>query len=438
MTQTLSANFLSSLLHGQAPTTTVPDATGISFNSQTTQQGDVFFALPGANSHGVHYADDALSKGAAFIVSDKPHPKAILVADAAKALLNLGAYARQQHKGAIIGVTGSAGKTSTKNFIAAALNAQVSPGNFNTPFALAKTLTENYLNNHTSETDTLVLELGIDHAGEMATLVALVKPTHAVVTLIAASHLEGLGTVEMVAKEKLLLAQAASVSLVSTQVFEFLPEHLKSRVLTYGVTPEQATYVASRTTDGAQQQLCFQNHTLRLPYPGKAMAINAVAALALATQRNIPIKTACERLSQARLESARLQVHDLNGITLIDDSYNSNPASAEEALATLKTFPGPHTAILGDMLELGSDGAFYHRQLGQQSKSLHQTIAVGPLSAFMTQQNPNARYYPTVDALLKDLHTLEFSGTVLVKASRGMRFERICEALVARFNGVAS
>ena len=189
---------LADLLGAEVPEGELSPATGVTFHSGRVHAGDAFFALPGASTHGITFADKAVEQGAAFVVSDKPHPRGLLVVDPVEALLKLGRWARAAYPGSVVGVTGSAGKTTTKAFLAAVLEAPSSPGNFNTPLALATTLVNTYLQRGDEPTP-LVLELGIDHVGEMATLVDLVKPTHAVLTLIAASHLEALKDLETVA-----------------------------------------------------------------------------------------------------------------------------------------------------------------------------------------------------------------------------------------------
>ncbi len=211
----------------------LPRATGVSFHSARVRPGDAFFALPGAVQHGLTFADAAMSAGAAFVVSDRPHPRGVTVPDPAALLLGLGADARARLGGVVVGVTGSAGKTTCKTLLAAALGAEATPGNFNTPFALAQRLIEAVLAGHTGEGARLVLELGVDHPGEMDTLLTLTKPTHAVVTLIAPSHLEGLGTVGDVAREKLKLVDAAEHAFVSAQAATFLSAAQRRKVTTY-------------------------------------------------------------------------------------------------------------------------------------------------------------------------------------------------------------
>jgi UDP-N-acetylmuramoyl-tripeptide--D-alanyl-D-alanine ligase len=405
---TLSASTLSASL---------PLATGVSFSTTRLKPGEAFFALPGNNTHGITYADEALAKGASFIVSDKPHPKGLVVADPIATLLELGKYGREYLKGSVIGITGSAGKTSTKAMVAATLDMPSTAGNLNTPLALAATLINTFL----SGQHNLVLELGIDHLGEMDTLINLVKPTHGVLTLIAPSHLEGLESIENIAKEKAKLLQAATTRLANTQAMPFISDI--SNVKSYGL--ENADY-SGHYQEGV---LFYKEHRINLPALGQAMATNALAALALAEMFTIPLEPAIQRLEQCRLEPGRLQIIKLGSVTLIDDSYNSSPAAVREALSVLDALPEPHTAILGDMLELGNHSADYHFEIGKETRSLDHVVAIGKMSKYLAEANPKALYFSTVDEALPYLKGLILHGSVLVKASRGMMFERCITAL---------
>ncbi len=411
----VSADLITKLGKGTSASK-LPDASGVNFNTDRLKPGEAFFALPGQTTHGIHYADDALSKGAAFIVSDKPHPHGVLVSDPVQTLLELGKWGRKQLMGPVIGVTGSAGKTSTKAMIAATLDIPSTTGNLNTPLALATTLVNTYLSGKQS----LVLELGIDHIDEMDTLVELVRPTHGVLTLIAPSHLDGLGSVEQIAKEKSKLLSAATTRLAHTQTLAFLDI---ANVQSYGLT--QADF-SGHYENG---MLYFKNRSIALPAPGEAMAGNALAALALSELLGVPLEVAIPRLEQAHLEPGRLHITKVGSITLLDDSYNSSPAAVKEALKVLGSLPSPHTAILGDMLELGSHSADYHFEIGKETRSLDHVVAIGKMSKYIAEANPNAIYFSTVDEALPYLQRLDLRGSVLVKASRGMKFERCVQAL---------
>ncbi len=408
----------------------LPGATGVSFHSRRVRAGDAFFALPGAAGHGLAYADAALAAGAAYIVSDKSHPQGVTVPDPAGLLLDLGADARSTLRGPVVGVTGSAGKTTCKAFLGAALGAEVTPGNFNTPLALAQTLIDAAVGLRTQPEARLILELGIDHPGEMDILLRLARPTHAVLTLIAPSHLEGLGSVEGVAREKLKLVDAAEYALVSAQAAAFLSPAQRRRVTTYGFRNADVTGTLSEVS-AEGQTLSALGVAVRLPFVGTALAEGALAALALAAHLGNDLKAAAHRLEGAQLEPRRLQIHKLGPLTLLDDSYNSNPASAAAALTTLKHFPKPHTAVLGDMLELGSESARFHRELGEQTARLDKVIAVGPEMRALIEGNLAARYFETFD-LERLLTELPERGTLLVKGSRGTRLERLVTALLSK------
>ena len=424
----LAPQFIAALGGVPLDSSPLPDATGVSFHSARVRPGDAFFALPGAAGHGIDYAEQALGAGAAFIVSDRPHPKGLQVENPAQTLLDLGKHARAQLRGPVIGVTGSAGKTSTKAMLAAALDAAASPGNFNTPLALAQVLIDACLGERTTKEDRLVLELGIDHIGEMDTLVALAKPTHTVVTLIAESHLSGLGDVETVAREKLKLVGAAEHAFVSEQAAPFLNNTQRKKSSVYGLGQADVSgTVTGVSTEG--QRLEVLNTPLTLPYLGQAMAVNAVGALGLAHFLGLDLQEAALRLGEVKLEPGRLQVLKRGDLTIIDDSYNSNPASAAVALEVLAQFPKPHSAVLGDMLELGVASETLHRDLGKRTVDLEYVFAIGDEAKFIAEENPKAVHIASAD-LSSLVGELPAHGTLLVKGSRGMRLERLVAALL--------
>lgn len=424
--QTLSAQFIAEL-GGSRTELTLPNATGVSFSTQRLKQGEAFFALPGATTHGIVYADDAIARGAAFVVSDRPHPMGIQVSDPVQTLLELGRWARAERTGAVIGITGSAGKTSTRAFISTALNAASSTGNLNTPYALASILVNTLLSN--GKEQPLVLEMGIDHVGEMDTLVSVVKPTHGVLTLIAASHLEGLGSVESVAKEKAKLLQASSFKLANLQTQPFL-RTLEPNAKTYGLS-DLADFHGSYSNG----VLTYKNVQVKLPVLGAGMGTNALSALVIAEQLNIPLDEAAKKLEHTVLEPGRLQLKRVGEALIVDDTYNSSPAAAKEALNVLRSLPKPHTAILGDMLELGQHSADYHFELGKQTKDIDNVMAIGRMAKYIAEANTNAKYFANVDEALEFLKTYKPQGTILVKASRGMKLERCVEVLMSK-NGV--
>lgn len=433
----LDTHLITELSHqqvGRDGQESLPPARGVSFHSKRVRPGDIFFALPGDRDHGIHFAADALAAGAAFIVSDQPHPQGIQVENPAGVLLELGKLARAQLRGPVIGITGSAGKTSTKAMAAVALAATASPGNFNTPLALARVLVDACLE---GGEDPLVLELGIDEVGDMAALLELTHPTHGVLTLIAESHTQYLGDLATVAREKSQLLEAAQVALVSSQAAPYLAPELRAKSMVYGLEGEAGVSFSGRVKASSLdvQVLEVAGQTLRLPYPGAAMARNAVAALALAQLLDLNLEDAARRLEGVRLEPGRLQFHRFGSFTLIDDSYNSNPASAHAALAVLRACLEPHAAVLGDMLELGAQSGTLHEQLGMATRGLAHVLAIGEEAEAMKRGNPDIRAFASLEAASSALEDLPLTGTLLVKASRGMAFERVVAQLSGRLQG---
>lgn len=435
--QPTSANTFPSLLTeplAATPSTYGRVATGVAFHSQQVRPGDAFFAFAGEHAHGICFVDDALSRGAAFVVSDRPHPQGIVVRDPAQLLIALGKAARAQRQGVVLGVTGSAGKTTTKTLVAAALACDKTQGNFNTPLALAKTLVDNMLSGLADAP--LMLELGIDHIGEMDVLTGLAQPDIGILTLIAESHLKGMGTLENVSREKRKLIDASPRKIVSAEAWHFLNAEQVTASCCYGLLPvDSKRDLPADTVYGRviQQDIHGQvievlGERITLQTLGIAAARSAVAALVCAAEVGVDLAQAAGRISQAAPEGRRLEVHQLGSLTFIDDAYNSNPASVMNALEVLQHYPKPHTVVLGDMLELADKSELRHRELGRATRQVDQVIAVGEEARFIAEENSQARYFATVDDLLEHLAELPTEGTMLVKASLGMNLARFVQA----------
>jgi UDP-N-acetylmuramoyl-tripeptide--D-alanyl-D-alanine ligase len=429
----LPAPELAALLGAAPPEAPLPAARGATHHSGRVRPGDAFFALPGAATHGIRFADDALAAGAALVVSDRPHPQGLRVADPGAALLRLGRWARARLTRPLLAVTGSAGKTTAKALLAAATGGETPPGNLNTPHALAGALTRAWSDGGSAP---LVLELGIDRVGEMDQLTALVRPDVGVLTAIAASHLDGLGDVATVAREKGRLLAATARGLAADGAWRQLPDELALRALRYGLDADAPWRgrLEGPPFDPVLRAEAPVTVAAHLPGPGRGLAESALGALAAAALLGLDPAAAAARLADARLEPGRLQLHRRDGWTLIDDSYNSNPASAEQALALLRAAPPPRTAVLGEMRELGAEAEARHRALGQATLGLERVLAVGPHAEAVRAGNPAARVVAEEEAE-RAAAALPREGTILVKASRGLRFERLVRALLATEEG---
>lgn len=464
---------LARLLGGRLPDELPGPGRGVAYDSRRVRPGDVFFARQGSAGHGVVHADAALAAGAAFVVSDAPHPRALLVDDAWAAMAAVAAAARALLRAPVVGVTGSAGKTTVKTLLTAALDGRSTPGNLNTVPALAAALVEaarteagldvpgGDLAGEGRPGSPLVLELGVDHPGEMAELVAFTRPDHAVLTTVGESHLSRLGDVAAVAREKSgLLAAAPGVLVAGAGAAAHLPPEVLARTRvarllaaggpagdgaaappTDGAATDGAAYpvpprgeVAGRL-DG--RVLRAFGHELELPWPGRAMAENALLVLTTARLMGVDAAQAFARMAAAPLEAGRLRTLRLGELTVIDDSYNSNPLSAALALEVLGASPRPRVAFLGDMRELGDVSRRRHLELGAATRGLDLVVAIGPEAAAVAEANGSARHVPSWAEAADLLDLVPPGATVLVKGSRSLGLERLVAAIASRWGEAA-
>ena len=397
-------------------------ARDLHWDTRELTPGAAFAALPGSRTHGDRFLDEAVRRGAAFLLTERPHPKAVRVSDAKRALIKLGRALRERFGGPVIGVTGSVGKTSTKEAIAAALGFEKTPGNLNTPPALARFFL------HLKESSPgAVVELGIDHLGEMDELLALAAPEVGVLTAVAPAHLEGLGSLEAVAREKGKLLTKAKTALVEFEA----ARRFGLKGLTYGFSKgadfrgEKLELYPERT------EFSYRGHRVVLPYPGRGVALAALAALALAELLGRPLDEAAERLSTLRLPPGRMEVRRLGPYRVIFDAYNANPASLAAGLEVLARQPGRKVAVVGEMKELGERSLAFHLEAARRAREAADVVLfVGPYAEAMAEEGGLfARDLEEAKEALKSL--LAPGDVVYLKASRAAGFERLLEVFDA-------
>ena len=447
---------LARLLGGAAPQVPVAAGTGVAYDSGKVRHGDVFFAWQGSTRHGIDLAEDVLAKGAAFIVSDRPHPRAVVVPDTWAAMRRLALEARRGLAAPVIGVTGSAGKTTVKTLLTAAIDGRSTPGNLNTvPPLLAAFVAaaradaglsapSGDLAGTGGQGSPLVIELGVDHPGEMGELTAFTRPDHGLVTTIGESHLSRLGDVAAVAREKeTLLAEAPGVRVAGAHAARHMSAavlcrahvtHLLEKGPLGGLACPPAGEITGRL-DGST--LRSMGLTFDLPWSGRAMAENALLVLATADLLGVDPGEAFARMSSAHLEKGRLRVSSIGSLTVIDDSYNSNPLSAALALEVLAELPAPRAAFLGDMRELGAVSRQRHLELGEATRGLDLVVAIGEEAAAMTESNPESRHVATWREAVPLLDLLPNGAAVLVKGSRSLELENLVAAITDRFGAAA-
>jgi UDP-N-acetylmuramoyl-tripeptide--D-alanyl-D-alanine ligase len=440
-----------------------PSATfvAVTTDSREARAGGAFFALDGSRQRGADFVPVAFGSGCSVVVvpqdwhGDVPAGRCVLrVADPLAALVALARRRRDGWSCPVVAVTGSAGKTSVKEMTAHVFAADRrvlrSPGNFNTLVGLSRTILDT-----PEPPEIAVLETGASAPGEIKKLAALVEPSAAGVTNVAPAHLEGFGSVARVREEKLDLLRAVPAEgtrLTDGDDPELLraAENGRLRVMRLGTSEGcdlRLTSVEILPEGGTRYALGDGTHG-RLAVPGAHQAKNALFAIAFAEAYGVKRAEAAQRLSTFQGVPGRLSLRSAAGVLVADDSYNSNPASANAALRWFRALerPGRKAAALGDMLELGEDAPRLHEELGRTVAESGFELAVfaGPNAraawavAARTMPAPACVHCETSEEAAAVVAAWVRSGdAVLVKGSRGMRMERVVEALTARESGDA-
>lgn len=440
--------------------------TGVSIDSRSLVPGDVFFALKGSNFDGHTFAATAAEKGAAAIVSQQElelpaaWPGAVIrVSDTLQAYGDLARYHRQRYACPVIGITGSNGKTTTKELIAAVLrekyNVVKTEKNYNNEIGLPQTLFK-----MDGTTEAVVVEMGMRGRGQIAYLASLAQPTIGVITNIGVTHLELLGTQEAIAAAKEELIQGLPPSglavlngddpLVIPMAARFAGESLfysLEKPDTSGHTA-LALYLVAAATEGDHEVVTVDGRWGRfefaLPLLGRHNIANALAALVVGLALGLTRDEAVRGLKQVGPVEKRLRKIEIGGITVLDDTYNASPPSVQAALAVLSQLkhPGRKIAVLGDMLELGTMAREAHQQIGELTATYGcaALFAYGPLSVATKEgaarKGVDARHFATKDELWAELKNYLMPGdAVLFKGSRGMAMETLVEKVIAHHEG---
>jgi UDP-N-acetylmuramoyl-tripeptide--D-alanyl-D-alanine ligase len=423
----------------------------ISTDSRTIKPGELFVALRGENFDAHNFLEQVAKAGAAgAIVSQSPPPNlpenfAILHAtDTLLAYQNLAANYRKTLPLKVLGITGSNGKTSTKDFAASilgrAFRVTKTEGNFNNHVGLPRTMLE-----ANRDDQFAVWELGTNHPGEIAALARIALADAAIITNIGIAHIEFMGSRQAIAQEKGALAEAIDPSgfVVLNADDEFsasIANRTRARVILAGI--EKGTIRAievQQTSGGCEFTIVEGAHRSRaqLPVPGMHMVQNAMLAVAAGRAFGVSLEECAAGLVAAPLSKARLQIREINGVQFIDDSYNANPDSMKAALRTLMELDadGKRVAVLGRMLELGAESERGHREVGEAAATLHidQLITIGEMGEITAQAARDAGL-EKVAAVESTREAAEFLGKiaepgdlVLIKGSRSARTERVIE-----------
>jgi len=420
----------------------------VSTDSRQAAPGALFVALRGEHFDAHDFLDQVAARGVAAVVVEKlpegfPLP-AIMVPDTLVALGRIGNAWRRRFDIPLIGVTGSNGKTTVKEMIAAILAAAfgadarlATQGNLNNEIGVPLTVMR-LLESHRAA----VVELGMNHPGEIARLAAIAAPTVALVNNAQREHQEFMHTVEAVAREN--GAVLASLPDDGMAVFPGDDEYTGiwrelaagRKVLTFGLT--QACDVrATYTSNGFGSELTITaptGFTIKLSAAGEHNVRNALAACACALAAGIPVEAIVRGLEAFAPVNGRLQRKQAaNGATVIDDTYNANPDSVRAAIDVLAQSAGQRILVLGDMGEVGTQGPEFHEEIGAYaaSRGIGAVLATGDLARHMV--GSGAQHYEQFDDLLAALDKQlgsKSDATVLVKGSRFMKMERVVQHLI--------
>ncbi len=395
------------------------EASCVVLDSRKIEAGGVFIATRGEKVDGHSFIPQVFEKGAIAVVCEEAPADAagpcIVVKDSFRALTDIAAFYRKQLGCKFIGITGSVGKTSTKEMTAAVLAQKYkvcsTEGNYNNEIGVPLTLLR-----IREDDECAVIEMGINHFGEMSRLTALVRPDIALITSIGECHLEAFHDRDGVLKAK-------------TEIFEGMSE---AAVAVLNGEDDKLQTVERKNTVFYTADDAPDLSFIR----GRHMQLNAHGAAAVGRLLGLNDEEIIEGLKKVEIMKGRGGIVKLKDYSLMDDCYNANPTSVKAAIDTLcETEELKKVAILGDMFELGEDEAKLHAEVGRyaKEKGVERLITVGALSENMHKAYGNAEHYESTDALVEALEELRFDGSmILVKASHGMHFENVVEALKKR------
>jgi UDP-N-acetylmuramoyl-tripeptide--D-alanyl-D-alanine ligase len=418
----------------------------VSTDTRNMQSGDLYFALRGERFDGHEFLFSAQQSGAVAAVVDEyidvKLPQ-IKVADTRKALGRLAQAWRQQFRGVVIGITGSNGKTTVKEMIATILAQQgevlATRGNFNNDIGLPLTLLR------MAQEDYAVIEMGANHPGEIDGLTHITRPDIALITNAGPAHLEGFGSVQGVARAKGEIYRGLGDSGIAIINGDdafcdyWMSLNKAHKILRFALDNTHAEVRGEwlPTVDGGLLTVTTAEHRQAIPLhvPGRHNAMNALAAIAAGLAAGISLADAARALQQFKPVKGRLNIIRCdNGLTLIDDTYNANPASLLAGLNVLMDLPGEHWLVLGDMGELGEDAISIHREAGHQAKQLGVDFlcATGTHSEqAVSVFGERARHFPGKDELVAFIKDEAKADTnILIKGSRFMKMEDIVASLV--------
>ena len=418
--------------------------TSVERDSREIKGGSLFLAIKGGRVDGHDFIEKCFDSGAVCAiceaVPENPSKPCILVPSTLDAVKKIGRAYREKFDIPIVGVSGSVGKTSTKEMLYAVLSQKYrthkTQGNLNNELGVPLTLLQ-----MPEDAQAAVIEMGISGFGEMTRLAEMAQPTVCVLTIIGCCHLENLGDRDGVlrAKTEMFIHARDGAAFILNGDDDKLStvESVQGRrPIFFGLDRKNdcfAENIKNNGEGGVSCTLCFDGKRLDVTIPaiGSSMVSNALAAVAVGRLLGLSDEQLKNGVEAYKTVGSRANVINANGIRIIDDCYNANPTSVKASLDTLMNFGGRKVAVLGDMKELGSNELSLHFDTGAYAKEIgvDSVIAVGPLAKELAR-GADGEWFESIDALKEKLGSLVKEGdTVLVKASHSMQFEKIVEFL---------
>lgn len=412
-------------------------------DSRKVKQGGTYVAIKGENFDGNDFYKNAIENGAKVcILSKEPEEKIgniILVEDTIKAIQEMASYKRSLYNIPVVAVTGSVGKTSTKDLVASVMsrkyNVLKTEGNLNNNIGLPFTILR------LKDEEAVVIEMGMNHSGEISLLTKIARPTLAVITNIGTAHIGNLGSRENILKAKLeILEGLQGKSIVVNADNDLLGKWAEENkeiynIITYGIENKNSMYKAKDIQSFVDKSTYkLDNYDITVPVGGEHFVLNSLCGIAVGRYFDIPMEEIIKGIENFELTKKRMEINIAkNGATIINDSYNANYDSMKAAIEYLRNVEDKRKiAVLGDMLELGEYSEELHRKVGDCVYGIDILVTVGEQAKYIAE---NAKISNIIEcnsneeAISRIKSIISPNDAILIKASNSMKFSEIAEAL---------